>query len=202
MFCDTDANTASSLGVGSEEVSIVIIQQGGEGGDIVLQTGGGQVLTGTSETEQTPSQESSNSTPPQLVMEQSTNLSQQLIEPTEREDKSSVQNENQSGEETLKDAGIVTSSELDSLEESDNVTDSRNGESRREKDEEGQLMLEEGEDQSENSQDEAKKPQKPQIIYLNKKPRRAGKKNNMVVVYSCGVCMKKFSSKGVYSVKQ
>lgn len=56
----------------------MIIQQGAEGGDIVLQTGGGQVLSGSVETNQIQSIPQQ-----QTATDQSTNLPQQhLVEQT------------------------------------------------------------------------------------------------------------------------
>ncbi|XP_062575756.1 zinc finger and BTB domain-containing protein 24-like [Saccostrea cucullata] len=181
-----DANEANSLGVGNEEVSIVIIQQGTDGEDIILQTEGGEEL---SLTEGGQVANSSQET------EQSTNLPQQV----------NMAEEGGKGEEGLAQCKIESDSEGQKEGTSDTDLTGRGGgeggegDSTAEQENQGEegssLTQERGpESGSETSQPEVES--KPRIVYLNKKPRRSGKKNNMVVVYSCGVCMKKFSSKG------
>lgn len=204
----------------------MIIQQGAEGGDIVLQTGGGQVLSGSVETnqiqsipqQQTATDQSTN-LPQQHLVEQTSTLTQQTSTLTQQTSTLTQQAstltqhvvdsagdkeqseaggsfENQSQGEVIDETLAVKSENIDSMEEGGSV-ESQEGE------EEKSHMTQEGEEESQivNSQDESEiqKSQKPQTVYLNKKPRRSGKKNNVVVVYSCGVCMKKFSSKGIYT---
>lgn len=195
----------------------MIIQQGAEGGDIVLQTGGGQVLSGSMQSDQTQSlpqqqtatDQSTNLTQQQLVEQTSTltqqtsTLTQQVVDSAGDKEQSeaggSVENQSQGGiiDETL----AVKSEDVGSMEE-DEIEESGSVESQEGEEEKSHMTQEgEGESQIVNSQDESEiqKSQKPQTVYLNKKPRRSGKKNNVVVVYSCGVCMKKFSSKGIYT---
>lgn len=202
----------------------MIIQQGAEGGDIVLQTGGGQVLSGSVETnqiqsipqQQTATDQSTN-LPQQHLVEQTSTLTQQTSTLTQQastltqhvvdsaDDKEQSEAggsfENQSQGEVIEETLAVKSENIDSMEE-DEIEESGSVESQ-EGEEEKSHMTQEGEEESQivNSQDESEiqKSQKPQTVYLNKKPRRSGKKNNVVVVYSCGVCMKKFSSKGIYT---
>lgn len=216
----------------------MIIQQGAEGGDIVLQTGGGQVLSGSVETnqiqsipqQQTATDQSTN-LPQQHLVEQTSTLTQQTSTLTQQTTTLTQQTstltqqastltqhvvdsagdkeqseaggsfENQSQGEVIDETLAVKSENIDSMEE-DEIEESGSVESQ-EGEEEKSHMTQEGEEESQivNSQDESEiqKSQKPQTVYLNKKPRRSGKKNNVVVVYSCGVCMKKFSSKGIYT---
>lgn len=202
----------------------MIIQQGAEGGDIVLQTGGGQVLSGSVETnqiqsipqQQTTTDQSTN-LPQQHLVEQTSTLTQQTSTLTQQastltqhvvdsagdkeQSEAGGSAENQSQGEVIEETLAVKSENIDSMEE-DEIEDGGSVESQ-EGEEEKSHMTQEGEEESQivNSQDESEiqKSQKPQTVYLNKKPRRSGKKNNVVVVYSCGVCMKKFSSKGIYT---
>lgn len=210
----------------------MIIQQGAEGGDIVLQTGGGQVLSGSVETnqiqsipqQQTTTDQSTN-LPQQHLVEQTSTLTQQTSTLTQQTSTLTQQAstltqhvvddsagdkeqseaggsfENQSQGEVIDETLAVKSENIDSMEE-DEIEDGGSVESQ-EGEEEKSHMTQEGEEESQivNSQDESEiqKSQKPQTVYLNKKPRRSGKKNNVVVVYSCGVCMKKFSSKDIYT---
>lgn len=202
----------------------MIIQQGAEGGDIVLQTGGGQVLSGSVETnqiqsipqQQTTTDQSTN-LPQQHLVEQTSTLTQQTSTLTQQastltqhvvdsagdkeQSEAGGSFENQSQGEVIEETLAVKSENIDSMEE-DEIEESGSVESQ-EGEEEKSHMTQEGEEESQivNSQDESEiqKSQKPQTVYLNKKPRRSGKKNNVVVVYSCGVCMKKFSSKGIYT---
>lgn len=202
----------------------MIIQQGAEGGDIVLQTGGGQVLSGSVETnqiqsipqQQTTTDQSTN-LPQQHLVEQTSTLTQQTSTLTQQastltqhvvdsagdkeQSEAGGSFENQSQGEVIDETLAVKSENIDSMEE-DEIEESGSVESQ-EGEEEKSHMTQEGEEESQivNSQDESEiqKSQKPQTVYLNKKPRRSGKKNNVVVVYSCGVCMKKFSSKGIYT---
>lgn len=195
----------------------MIIQQGAEGGDIVLQTGGGQVLSGSVETnqiqsipqQQTTTDQSTN-LPQQHLVEQTSTLTQQASTLTQHvvdsagdkeQSEAGGSVENQSQGEVIDETLAVKSENIDSMEE-DEIEESGSMESQ-EGEEEKSHMTQEGEEESQivNSQDESEiqKSQKPQTVYLNKKPRRSGKKNNVVVVYSCGVCMKKFSSKGIYT---
>lgn len=201
----------------------MIIQQGAEGGDIVLQTGGGQVLSGSVETnqiqsipQQQTSTDQSTNLPQQHLVEQTSTLTQQTSTLTQQastltqhvvdsagdkeQSESGGSVENQSQGEVIEETLAVKSENIDSMEE-DEIEEDGSVESQ-EGEEEKSHMTQEGEEESQivNSQDESEiqKSQKPQTVYLNKKPRRSGKKNNVVVVYSCGVCMKKFSSKGIY----
>lgn len=202
----------------------MIIQQGAEGGDIVLQTGGGQVLSGSVETnqiqsipqQQTATDQSTN-LPQQHLVEQTSTLTQQTSTLTQQastltqhvvdsagdkeQSEAGGSFENQSQGEVIDETLAVKSENIDSMEE-DEIEEDGSVESQ-EGEEEKSHMTQEGEEESQivNSQDESEiqKSQKPQTVYLNKKPRRSGKKNNVVVVYSCGVCMKKFSSKGIYT---
>lgn len=202
----------------------MIIQQGAEGGDIVLQTGGGQVLSGSVETnqiqsipqQQTTTDQSTN-LPQQHLVEQTSTLTQQTSTLTQQastltqhvvdsagdkeQSEAGGSVENQSQGEVIEETLAVKSENIDSMEE-DEIEEDGSVESQ-EGEEEKSHMTQEGEEESQivNSQDESEiqKSQKPQTVYLNKKPRRSGKKNNVVVVYSCGVCMKKFSSKGIYT---
>lgn len=195
----------------------MIIQQGAEGGDIVLQTGGGQVLSGSVKSNQIqsiPQQQTttdqSTSLPQQHLVEQTATLTQQTSTMTQQVVDSSGDKEqseaggsveNQSQGEVIDETLAVRSENVDSMEE-DEIEEGGSVESQEGEEEKGH-MTHEGEEESQivNSQDESEiqKSQKPQTVYLNKKPRRSGKKNNVVVVYSCGVCMKKFSSKGIYT---
>lgn len=202
----------------------MIIQQGAEGGDIVLQTGGGQVLSGSVETnqiqsipqQQTATDQSTN-LPQQHLVEQTSTLTQQTSTLTQQastltqhvvdsagdkeQSEAGGSVENQSQGEVIEETLAVKSENIDSMEE-DEIEEDGSVESQ-EGEEEKSHMTQEGEEESQivNSQDESEiqKSQKPQTVYLNKKSRRSGKKNNVVVVYSCGVCMKKFSSKGIYT---
>lgn len=202
----------------------MIIQQGAEGGDIVLQTGGGQVLSGSVESnqiqsipqQQTATDQSTN-LPQQHLVEQTSTLTQQTSTLTQQastltqhvvdsagdkeQSEAGGSVEIQSQGEVIEETLAVKSENIDSMEE-DEIEESGSVESQ-EGEEEKTHMTQEGEEESQivNSQDESEiqKSQKPQTVYLNKKPRRSGKKNNVVVVYSCGVCMKKFSSKGIYT---
>ncbi|XP_061185151.1 zinc finger protein 892-like [Saccostrea echinata] len=177
-----DANEANSLGAGNGEVSIVIIQQGAEGEDIVLQTDGeeltfadgGEVINSAQETEQ------------------NTHLPQQL----------SVTEEGGKAEEGLAQSSPESDTEghkevTSSTELTERVGgESGEGESISKQENQGEERSSVTQERGLESESELKSNQKPRIVYLNKKPRRSGKKNNLVVVYSCGVCMKKFSSKG------
>ncbi|XP_056006363.1 zinc finger and BTB domain-containing protein 24-like isoform X3 [Ostrea edulis] len=214
-----DPNAVNSLGMGNEDVSIVIIQQGLEGEDIILQTDGGQVLTGTLDTDQT-------TNPPTdgQVLTGALDTGQTSNPPTDGQvltgalDTGQTTNspqEQNTTEEAVKSEGCIvhnsTDNKLQHDEEVSSRTEEEAGETggegigvdvnikQEEKEESSEAWEWEKESQSENVpvESDVKSSQKPRTVYLNKKPRRAGKKNNVVMVYSCGVCVKKFSSKGI-----
>jgi hypothetical protein len=213
----TDPNAVSSLGMGSEDVSIVIIQQGLEGEDIVLQTDGGQVLASTLDTTQTDGGQVLASTldttqtdggqilASTLDTTQTANPPQEqtVTEEAEKGEESLIQNPPEDKTENSEEVNCNTEPETGGGDAGETGTEGAGEDVSVQQEDKGENSVAwewEKESQTENAQVESdvKSGQKLRTVYLNKKPRRAGKKNNVVMVYSCGICVKKFSSKGIY----